>query len=122
MTRGKAKAGSGTPWIVRQRTMLQAAFALLWLSPFLRIHSVCGPVFHCYSCPLAAFSCPIGALANFSALHVFPFIAVGTLLLVGALFGSLVCGYACPFGLFQDLLGKIPTPKFRLPAWTGYTR
>ena len=45
-----------------------------WL---LRMHTVCGPVFHCYSCPLATFACPIGVLANFSALHVIPFAAVG---------------------------------------------
>ena len=38
------------------------------------------------------------------------------------MFGSLVCGWACPFGLLQDLLGRIPLPKFRLPAALGWTR
>ena len=41
-----------------------------------------------------------------------PFLAIGTLLVVGSLVGSLVCGWACPFGFLQDLLGRIPTPKF----------
>jgi polyferredoxin len=36
------------------------------------------------------------------------FYAVGFLLIVGALMGRLVCGWLCPFGLFQDLLHKIP--------------
>jgi hypothetical protein len=98
--------------LVRWRAWIQAGFLLVWLDPLmLRLHNVCGPVFHCYSCPLATFACPIGVLANFSALHVFPFVAVGLLMVVGALIGSMLCGYACPFGLLQDLAGKVPVPK-----------
>jgi polyferredoxin len=87
-----------------------------------RMHGVCSPVFHCYSCPLASFACPIGVLANFSALHLFPFVAVGILILLAGLFGSLLCGWVCPFGLLQDLAAKAPIPKFNLPKWTGYFR
>jgi len=107
---------------------VQAAFLLVWLNPALllgrtlRLHTVCSPVFHCYSCPLATFACPIGVVAHFSALHVFPFLAIGTLAVFGAVFGGFVCGWACPFGFFQDLIGRIPTPKFKLPAWTGFLR
>ena len=109
--------------LIRWRAGVQAAFLFVWLDPLmLRLHTVCGPVFHCYSCPLATFACPIGVLANFSALHVFPFIAVGTLVAVGALVGSLVCGWACPFGFLQDLAAKAPTPKLQLPRWVGYGR
>jgi ferredoxin-type protein NapH len=83
---------------------------------------MCSPVFHCYSCPWATFACPIGVIANFSALHLIPFLAIGTLLAVGVLFGTLVCGWACPFGFLQDLAAKVPTPKLRLPSWMGYCR
>jgi ferredoxin-type protein NapH len=119
----KRKSTSLSARLARWRTWVQGAFLLVWLDPLmLRLHNVCGPVFHCYSCPLATFACPIGVLANFSALHVFPYMAIGTLLLVGSLLGSLICGWVCPFGFLQDLIGKVPTPRFRLPGWTGYFR
>jgi polyferredoxin len=51
-----------------------------------------------------------------------PYLLIGLLLLVGAVAGSLVCGWACPFGLLQDLLAKITKPKISLPSWTGYIR
>jgi polyferredoxin len=112
-----------TAKLARWRLGVQTVFTVAWLGPFVgRYHSFCSPVFHCYSCPLATFACPIGVLANFSAIHTFPYVALGLLVVVGAALGSFICGWACPFGFFQDLLGKIPTRKFELPGWTGYFR
>jgi polyferredoxin len=112
-----------TAKLARWRIWVQAAFTIAWLDPFMwRLHNVCSPVFHCYSCPLATFACPIGVLANFSAIHLIPFVAIGTLVVVGAVLGSFICGWACPFGFVQDLVGKIPTRKFELPGWMGYFR
>ncbi len=70
----------------------------------------CVPGLNCYSCPGAAFSCPIGALQallNREGFHV-PFTALGFFFLFGSLLGRFVCGWLCPFGLVQDLLHKIP--------------
>jgi ferredoxin-type protein NapH len=122
----KDKSGIGQSRLARRRFWVQAVFAAVWMDFFvlnlLRLHSFCSPVFHCYSCPLASFACPIGVIANFSALHMIPFIALGTLLAVGAVAGTLVCGWACPFGFLQDVAAKLPLPKVELPSWTGYTR
>jgi polyferredoxin len=109
--------------IVPWRLWVQSAFLLVWLDPAgLRLHNICGPVFHCYACPLSTFACPIGVIAQFGAIHLFPFIAVGLLLTLGALFGSVICGWVCPFGLLQDLAAKVPVRKFKLPKWSGYFR
>lgn len=109
--------------LIPHRLWVQAAFLFVWLDPLaIRMHTMCSPVFHCYACPLATFACPIGVLAQFSALHMFPFIAVGLLAAVGILIGSIVCGWMCPFGLLQDLAAKVPTPRFKIPQWMGYFR
>jgi len=77
----------------------------------------CSPGMNCYSCPAARFACPIGALqaVGGSMDFRFSFYVVGFLLAVGVLAGRLVCGFLCPFGLLQELLHKLPSPKLRLP-------
>jgi len=107
----------------QNRLWIQAGFLLVWLDPLaLRLHNICGPVLHCYACPLATFACPIGVLANFAALHIFPFAAIGTLVLVGAVFGRFICGFVCPFGLLQDLASRTPGPKITVPVYFSYAR
>ncbi len=78
---------------------------------------VCMPVLNCYSCPGAVFGCPIGSIQATigSAKFNFAFYIVGLLSLFAIAAGRLFCGYACPFGFFQDLLDKIPMPKFKVP-------
>ena len=111
----------------RVRPWVQSLFLGLWLAPLGSwLHAIPGCVFHCYSCPLSSFACPIGVMANYSALFPavmeVPYLLLGVLLVVGALGGSLVCGWACPFGFLQDLLSKLTSKKILLPGWLGYFR
>lgn len=77
----------------------------------------CNPGLNCYSCPAASLSCPIGALqaVSGSSNFNFSFYVAGFLLAVGVLFGRLICGWLCPFGLVQELIHKLPVPKRKLP-------
>ncbi|HCY84637.1 MAG TPA: (4Fe-4S)-binding protein [Desulfobacteraceae bacterium] len=115
------------------RKWVQALFFFLsngyWAFPFTRtiyqgpLKVICAPGLNCYSCPAATTACPIGAIQQllggirltletgqfYVGLYV-----TGALGIIGATFGRMVCGWACPFGLFQELLHKVPSPKFRI--------
>ncbi len=82
--------------------------------------ALCVPGLNCYSCPGATGACPLGALQNAlaSSGNRFPFYVFGILLLYGLILGRTVCGFLCPFGLIQELLHKIPTPKIRKNRFT----
>ena len=79
------------------------------------VKKVCAPGLNCYSCPGASAACPLGALQNALANSGarLPYYIFGILLLYGFLFGRWICGFLCPFGLIQDLLHKIKTPKLK---------
>lgn len=78
--------------------------------------AACVPFMNCYSCPGARFSCPIGGLQavlgsrkRYVSLYI-----LGFLLLIGILFGRLICGFLCPFGFIQDMIHKIPSKKLKV--------
>ncbi|MGQ4833214.1 MAG: 4Fe-4S binding protein [Candidatus Asgardarchaeia archaeon] len=48
-----------------------------------------------------------------STLPEFPFLELGVMFIIAALVGRGFCGWVCPFGLLQDVLEKVPTPKYR---------
>lgn len=137
-----AKAALPTPRKPRdKRAWYQAAFALglnAWLPSWFKgeifqggIKGVCVPALNCYSCPSALGACPIGVLQNslgalrFNlsvAQHKFGLYVVGLLAAVGSAVGRMPCGWVCPFGFFQELLYKVPSPKIKLPRFTSYFR
>jgi polyferredoxin len=113
--------------LARARLWVQGGFLAMWLAPLGSwLHAIPGCVFHCYSCPLSAFACPVGVAANYAALlpvsFEIPYLLLGVLVAVGAVGGTLVCGWACPFGFLQDLLAKLTDRKYGLPAWAGWLR
>ncbi len=96
------------------------------------LKAICHPGLNCYSCPAALLSCPVGAIQNFIAglrfaapgtLPHLGTLVIGYLGFIGTLVGRLPCGWLCPFGFIQDLLYKVPVPKFSLWAplrWGKY--
>lgn len=113
------------------RTWVQALFFILtngyWNFPVTKgiykgpLKIVCSPGLNCYSCPAATTYCPLGSLQQLltgirmsleNGQFFAGFYVVGTMGVIGGFVGRMVCGWACPFGLFQELLHKIPSPKF----------
>jgi ferredoxin-type protein NapH len=108
---------------MKKRHLWQISSLVLLNLPFLgEWKMVCMPVLNCHSCPWAVFACPIGVLGHFALWGVIPLLALGTILMLGALFGRVLCGWVCPFGFLQDLLYKISSPKWRIPHWMAYTK
>ena len=79
------------------------------------VKNLCCPGINCYSCPGANTACPLGSLQNAmtSTDKSTIFYILGIILLYGLLAGRWICGWLCPFGLIQELLYKIKTPKVR---------
>ncbi len=86
------------------------------------LKGACVPVLNCYACPLAWGSCPIGTLQHFIIVRALPFYLIGVLGLVGLVVGRWPCGWLCPFGWLQEILNKIPSPKFSAPDWLRHTK
>ena len=84
----------------------------------------CNPGLNCYSCPAASLACPVGALQAVSGSmnFKFSFYAVGLLLAFGVALGRAVCGWLCPFGLMQELVHRIPSPKLKLKKGFVYIK
>jgi len=123
------------------RKWIQTILALLvngsWSFPYTRtiyqgpLKVVCSPGLNCYSCPASTTYCPIGSLQQLMAgirialengQNFFGLYVIGTMGILGGIFGRLICGWACPFGFIQELLHKIPSKKFSIPRKLNYIK
>jgi polyferredoxin len=68
---------------------------------------------NCHACPLAVTACPIGVIQHFVGQQQVPWYVLGVIGLAGALGGRLACGWFCPFGWLQELVHRLPVPKWR---------
>ncbi len=84
--------------------------------------NICTPGFNCHGCPWATFSCPVGIIGYGFGVRSIPAFALGSVLAVGIVLGRLICGYACPFGMLQELLFRIKTPKLSMPKPLRYLK
>ncbi len=85
-----------------------------------QVKNICTPGLNCYSCPGASGACPLGSLQNALAASNkrAPYYVIGIIMLYGILLGRWICGFLCPFGLIQELVHKIKTPKLKKSVFT----
>lgn len=84
--------------------------------------NICVPGLNCQYCHYAVLGCPLGVTQRVLG-KPYPQLAWqlwGLLVLFGLFLGRLICGWACPFGLFQDLLDKAPFKKIAKNRLTFY--
>jgi ferredoxin len=88
-----------------------------------QLKQVCAPVLNCYACPGALLACPAGTLQHFAIVNQSPpYYLAGFLAGIGMAVGRMMCGWACPFGLVQDLLYKIRAVKFGIPRFLTHLK
>lgn len=49
--------------------------------------------------------------------HRLSLYVLGTILASGSVAGRAICGWLCPFGLFQDLMSRVFEPRFGVPRY-----
>lgn len=81
------------------------------------LKGICVPFLYCHSCPTTTFACPIGTLQHYSAIHQIPFFLLGHLMILGLLVGRMACGWLCPVGLLQELIGRIKSRTVEIPRF-----
>lgn len=124
---------------VRKWIQVFATFAVngFWGFPVTRniyqgpLKVICSPGLNCYSCPASTTYCPLGSLQQLllgirfsletGSFYIGTYV-VACMGLIGACLGRFVCGWLCPFGLFQELLHKIPSVKKKIPHQLNYAK
>lgn len=121
-------------WIQAAATAASNAYLLFPATRIIyqgELKAVCVPGLNCYSCPAAIGACPVGALQAFMAgvrpavrggqFHLGLYV-LGFLGMIGSLVGRMPCAWLCPFGLLQELMHKIPSPKFEIPRILSFAK
>ncbi len=98
----------------RKRRFSQIIFLFITNSAF--IFGVTGLIytyFYCWESPYALMACPIGVLEHAFADRAWELLIYlfGMVAFVSIIFGRAACGWACPIGFLQDLIGGRKTTR-----------
>jgi len=77
------------------------------------------PYLHVTQAPFSTVHGAYESLEYTIARGVFPLLVLGVIYLTAVTVGRLFCGWACPFGLVQDLMSYLPFKKERVSSATA---
>jgi ferredoxin-type protein NapH len=102
-------------WTTRRRTVQILSLFVTFggFTGFTAMHLIY-PFINCYACPLAVAACPVGIIQRFISLGQIPWYPLGVISIYAITLGRAFCGWACPFGLLQDMLDKVRKKKIRV--------
>lgn len=91
--------------------LVQLAFFILFNAAFLGapLLPLFLPVLECFQMPYKSVLCNFGIIQRnlsftWEVFPVFPLASIAMFMIVGAIVGRAMCGWACPLGFFQDIL------------------
>jgi polyferredoxin len=97
--------------ISSKRLLVQLTFFVVFNAAFLGapLIPLFVPVFECFSMPYKTVLCNFGILQRnlsfeWQVSYVFPFASIALFIIIGALVGRAMCGWACPLGFYQDIV------------------
>jgi len=103
-------------WLVQWLTFVGTRLGVLRVGlvlPVPRCALGVTPLLNCQMCEMAVGACPIAAVQGGLRAGQLPALALGVILGAGAIAGRWFCGWMCPFGLIEDLMGRVA----RLWSW-----
>lgn len=105
-------------WFLGWRGLTQLSLFIIGEIAF-----VCNRGAPCQNCPLSLGICPIGTTQRAAFIKDLPFyLAIALVFLIGLLFGSLACGWACPVGFIQDVLRSLNSTELKIPRGLNRVR
>jgi ferredoxin-type protein NapH len=97
-----------------KRLLVQLGFFIFFNAAFLGLPllPLLLPVFECYAMPGKTVLCNFGVLQrnlsfDLEVFPAFPLASVAMFIVVGAIVGRAMCGWACPLGFVQDIFTSI---------------
>jgi ferredoxin-type protein NapH len=104
-------------WKIPGRGFTQMGLFILGEAAF------CSKGIPCATCPLSFGLCPVGAAQRISFMPEYPkYVILAAVGVIGLIFGTLSCGWACPVGFIQDIFGAVRLKEIRLPKWLTLMR
>jgi len=88
---------------------------------YLRSHPLVLPISYPYSAPNTVVAGAFDVIQRYAFELWFPLVALGVVVVTAVLLGRAFCGWVCPFGFIQDIVGALNPNHLKVSHRTNYT-